>query len=60
MYINDKTRIEESSGEKSWLVEWVGKDELFSEKAAFENRERPLEFEDVSIKYRNSLRDHLY
>lgn len=60
MYINDKIRIEESLGEKLWLVEWVGKDEFFSEKVVFENRERLLEFEDVLIKYRNLLRDYFY
>lgn len=59
MYINSKTRIEESSEENSQQVEWVEKDELFVGKAALESLEEITEFEDVSIKYRNWLREQV-
>lgn len=54
MYIN----IEENLGEKSRQVEWVGKDGLFVGKSALESLKGPTEFEDVSIKYRDWLREN--
>lgn len=59
MYINSKTRIEERSGENSWQIEWVGKDRLFVGKAALESLEGTTEFEDVSVKYRDWLGEHI-